>query len=97
MEHTKYYNDIRVPYETFIKKAFNYANPNDEPKTITVYTSSPYLRIKQQTILIQPYSSALIQLRMYFNRTAAPNTQAELHIQDGEEIEHLIFNFVLHS
>jgi len=29
MEHTKYYNDIKVSYEQLIKKSINYANPTE--------------------------------------------------------------------
>jgi hypothetical protein len=45
--HTKYYNDIRIPYDTFVKKAIVYANPTSETKHIRIQSSSPNIKIKQ--------------------------------------------------
>jgi hypothetical protein len=52
MEHTKYYNDIKVAYEQLIKKSISYANPTEEVKNITVTSLSPYIKIKQQHLKI---------------------------------------------
>ncbi len=57
MDHTKLYRDITVPYETLIKKVIMYANPTAESKTLSIRTTSPYLRVKQPKLQIQPYSN----------------------------------------
>ena len=67
MEHIKHYKNIKVsPYE-FIRKAINYANSTSEEKSIKVVSSSNFIKIKKSKILIKPYSSGLIQLRMHFD------------------------------
>lgn len=83
MEHVKYYNEIRLPYDQLIKKAISYANTTEEPKTIIVTSPSNNLRIKHSRITIKPYSSGTIHLRLYFDRTLPPSQRGDLIIADG--------------
>ena len=95
MEHVKYYNEIRLPYDKLIKKAIIYANPTDETKTIYISTPSPFIKIKNTRITVKPYSNSPIQLRLYFDRTSPSNQRVDLMVSDANEVEHLIFHFLL--
>ncbi len=86
MEHVKYYNEIRLPYDTLIKKAISYANPTDEPKTISISTPSRFIKIKNSRITVKPYSNSLIQLRLYFDRTLPSNQRGDLIVSDGNGV-----------
>lgn len=79
-EHIKYYNEIRLPYDTLIKKAINYANPTSDPKTITISTPSPNIRLKNQRIHVKPYSNSPIQLRLYFDRTLPAAQRGDIFV-----------------
>lgn len=94
-EHIKYYNEIRLPYDTFIKKAINYANPTSDTKIVTISTPSPNIRIKNHRITVKPYSSAPIQLRLYFDRTLPSSQRGNLYVSSAGVVEHLVFQFVL--
>ena len=95
MEHVKYYNEIRLPYDTLIKKAISYANPTDETKTISISTPSPFIKVKNSKITVKPYSNSPIQLRLYFDRTSPSNQRGDLMVSDGNEVEHLVFHILL--
>lgn len=86
MEHVKYYNDIRLPYDRLVKKAIAYANTTEETKVINVSTSSLFIRIKNTSLSIKPNSSGYIQIRMFFDKTMSPNQRGDLYIVDGAEV-----------
>jgi hypothetical protein len=94
-EHIKYYNEIRLPYDTLIKKAINYANPTSQSKTVTVSTPSPTIRLKHQRITVKPYTSAPIQLRLYFDRTLPQEQRGDVFVSSEGVVEHLVFQFLL--
>ena len=44
---------------------------------------------------IKPFSSGEIKFRMYFDRTARRSEVGDVFVEDGQDIEHLVFQFVL--
>jgi hypothetical protein len=65
-----------------ICKRFSYSNPSSIPKTITVKPESEFMKIKNPTISIPPYSSEFIQLRLFFPRTAPREVLLGLRIEE---------------
>lgn len=82
-EHIKYYNEIRLPYDTLIKKAISYSNPTSDTKIVTVSTPSLNIRLKDHRITVKPYSSAPIQLRLYFDRTLPSAQRGDLFVSSA--------------
>ena len=92
MEHLKHYSSIAVPADCLVKRRLPYSNPTAQPKTITVTTDCPFIRVKHPVLEVAAHSNAYIQLRMHFTR-ADPHPRAEVLVDDGEQAERLLFEF----
>ena len=85
--HIKEYNNITIPYEQFVKKCLLYANSTSEQKIVKASLSSRYVKIKEKTITIPPFSSGSFKLRIYFEKTAPKKSIVSMEVEDNGIIE----------